>query len=105
MSQFDRRDREMEDDWARDVPWERGYGPYRDYGWEKGQSVLPEFRDPDVHVQPYERRRVSRWRKLNWNRSYDYGVEEESRPYSGIGPKGYQRSDQRIFEDVCDRLT
>jgi osmotically-inducible protein OsmY len=25
-------------------------------------------------------------------------------PYSGRGPKGYQRADSRILEDVCDRL-
>jgi osmotically-inducible protein OsmY len=25
-------------------------------------------------------------------------------PYAGRGPKGYQRSDERIREDVCDRL-
>ncbi|HWQ35157.1 MAG TPA: BON domain-containing protein [Blastocatellia bacterium] len=26
-------------------------------------------------------------------------------PYVGRGPRGYQRSDARIYEDICDRLT
>ena len=26
-------------------------------------------------------------------------------PYTGKGPQGYQRSDERVYEDVCDRLT
>jgi hypothetical protein len=26
-------------------------------------------------------------------------------PYSGRGPRGYQRSDERIREEICDRLT
>src|SRR5206468_3989803 len=25
-------------------------------------------------------------------------------PYTGIGPQGFQRSDMRIMEDVCERL-
>ncbi len=28
----------------------------------------------------------------------------DSRKYKGIGPKNYQRSEKRIFEDVCDLL-
>ena len=30
---------------------------------------------------------------------------DEQRRYRGRGPKGYRRSDARIREDVCDRLT
>lgn len=40
------------------------------------------------------------------------GTYEEARsstwqvpgPYTGRGPKGYRRSDERIFEDICERL-
>lgn len=28
----------------------------------------------------------------------------KARGYSGIGPKGYKRSDERIYEDVCESL-
>jgi hypothetical protein len=37
-------------DWVNQVPdHSRRRGPYEDYGWEQGQSVLPQFRDPSVH--------------------------------------------------------
>ncbi len=106
MSQNYRRDREREqDDWAKEVPWEYDRGPYEDYGWERGESTLPEFRDPSVHIQPYERGRVSRWTKVDWNREYNYGSQREAGPYAGVGPKDYQRSDERIYEEVCEGLT
>ena len=34
----------------------------------------------------------------------NYGQQQRGR-HSGKGPKGYQRSDDRIREDVCERLT
>jgi hypothetical protein len=37
-----------------------------------------------------------------WNYQRDW---LEPGPYTGIGPKGYKRSDDRILEDVNDRLT
>lgn len=96
---------QQNDDWAQQVPWDHYEGPYRDYGWERGESALPGFRDPDVHVQPYERAEVSRYHRVNWNREYDYGVVDENGPYAGVGPKNYQRSDERIMDDIYDRLT
>lgn len=41
--------------------------------------------------------------------SYGSGYNSEQSwnvgPYSGRGPEGYRRSDERILEDVCERLT
>jgi osmotically-inducible protein OsmY len=49
--------------------------------------------------------RSSAARYEQWRRE---GVPEDDRwsgPYAGRGPKGYRRSDERIHEDVCERLT
>jgi osmotically-inducible protein OsmY len=37
------------------------------------------------------------------NRPYDRGWDAPD--YRGRGPRGYQRSDARMFEDICDQLT
>jgi osmotically-inducible protein OsmY len=105
-------------DWAARVPdhYQRR-GPYEDYGWEAGESVLPEFRDPSVHRADYERRQ-DRDDRSWWERTRD-GVaswfggqnaegerDEDMRGgYRGRGPHGYRRGDDRILEEVNDRLT
>lgn len=45
-----------------------------------------------------------------WNRSYTTSGRgqqnwNQTGPFSGVGPQNYQRSDQRIVEDINDRLT
>ena len=133
------RQRFEDDDWAQQVRqgWQRG--PYRDYGWESHESVLPEFRDPSVHRTQQEIEEMQQGRRQgqgdrpSFGRAYDYeragnmplgadwartgggpGYEREALrreewnqpgPFSGRGPKGYQRSNERIREDVCERLT
>ena len=83
--------RSRDTDWAQQVPDQRWEGPYRDYGWEPGESGLPEFRDPSVRRNAREARRTEDWGQPG--------------PYTGVGPKGYERSDDRILDDVCQRLT
>jgi hypothetical protein len=51
-----------------------------------------------------ERERMPSW--LRHERRGSWRQHEASRPHMvGRGPKGYQRSDDRIREDVCDRMT
>lgn len=99
--------RRNDSSWAQQVPNRTWRGPYDDYGWERDESGLPEFRDPDVHLSREERRQVQRWRKQNQQRIQNSSYQEWNvpGPHTGHGPKGYQRSDERIMEDICDRLT
>jgi hypothetical protein len=50
------------------------------------------------------------WNRSNWD--LERGIEDDraqyerqAGPYAGRGPKGYQRSDERIREEVSERLT
>jgi hypothetical protein len=98
---------------------EWGYGDIqsRGYGWEGG------------HMDPYNRgffRRdeaaepdyLDRYEETHFGDEWDTGEDMEGDisysytefwlmpgPFTGIGPKGYQRNDQDIFEDVCYRMS
>lgn len=66
---------------------------------------------------PFEDGRVSSWsRRQGWDkyydRSYDRGAKKHGGNlighdlgHKGKGPKGYKRSDESIYEDVCDMLS
>ena len=100
---------------------DRGYGGYtdralayderpwsdRDYADRYGSGRHDSWRgSPDPGYRP------DAWRGMSYpdspthgNREMPWSREERNtRSYVGQGPRGYQRSDARINEDVCDRL-
>ncbi len=105
-------EREDDQDWTRQVPDFRNRGPYEDYGWESGESVLPEFRKPDVRMTPAEYRQLQAERVRNREQpdASEYrepgrpGADWRRGPFYGIGPRGYRRSDERIQDDIAYRL-
>ena len=78
--------------------YERGYGE-RDYG-QRGFGQ-PVFRGPSIAERSLGDRGGYRAESRDFGPEYwrDYRDRPMGRP-----PKGYQRSDERIKEDVCDRL-
>ena len=66
---------------------------------------------------PFEDGQVSSWKnRKGWDRFYDRGYDRGFRKHGGgqighdlghrgIGPRGYKRSDESIYDDVCEMLT
>ena len=46
-----------------------------------------------------------RYSTPGWNGAAYQRRDWQERSYSGRGPRGYQRGDERIREDICERLT
>ena len=87
--------------------YERGYG-----GGYEGRDRGGDFEDRAREAGDFFRRagrRVSNWfSDVAGEGAYDrnYGEDRESfRGARGRGPKGYQRSDERISDEVHQRLT
>lgn len=89
----DREDRERDRGWdRRREERQRRYGPERD-----------EFvEDAPAREREFGRERFEQFE--DWERPRELSSSSFGR-YVGRGPKGYQRSDERIKEEVCDRLT
>jgi osmotically-inducible protein OsmY len=111
------RDR-SQGDWYGYIQPYRYYGPgYRGVGY---YSVMFQGRDPDQgdfgEAETEEPRRFDE-RGVKYGQGQGTGAAWQSTErgygrsgwlgggrYSGMGPKGYKRSDERIREDVSDRL-
>lgn len=77
-------------------PWRAGYGPY--WGGEPGGRDRARFGDsPD----PSRGTRPEGPSGFYWE---GLGLAPEG-AHRGLGPKNYQRTDARVHDDVCARLT
>ncbi len=83
-------DRDRDWDW---YYYEWRYTPYRDYNYDRN------------YTGPYYRNRdYNRDFDYTYGSNYPYGQSNYGR-YSGYGPSGYTRPDDRIQDDINDRLT
>jgi osmotically-inducible protein OsmY len=93
------------------------YGPGGSYDREYRRNYRDARSNYDQGYDPREREQVDRgwWERMSDEVASWFGDEEAERRrrldevaegnYRGKGPRGYKRSDERIREDVNDRLT
>jgi hypothetical protein len=82
-----------------------GYGPVRGYDGGYGlEPARPRWSERGNEDRPRWREEPSWMGRLGDGiRRFFTGTEARG-PHAGRGPKGYRRSDERIREDVCDRI-
>jgi hypothetical protein len=101
--------------------WDRG----GDWDDDLNRSEAEHYRGEAVRRAPhqhsatsgrYQRRAFSGGVSNPYDEDYMYDYDEPvdwtyteiweiEGPFTGMGPQGYRRSDDRIFEDICERLT
>jgi osmotically-inducible protein OsmY len=97
-----------------DRPWQGGAHDSRRYysgteTWRDSRSS--GYRDPDYRNTERNFGDTSRYSAADpyvapaWNKGAYDARDWQERSYSGRGPRGYQRGDERIREDICERLT
>jgi osmotically-inducible protein OsmY len=107
-----RADEEGEREWARQWGYVEGRGARgageraaRGWGYSGGYGAGPGFaggRSEWTLGGGYE---PGGWTgQARYGRGSFLGRDAMAGPYAGRGPRGYQRSDERIREDVCERM-
>jgi osmotically-inducible protein OsmY len=116
------RDRDRDRSWherdrnAAERAWDRTTETARDVTDRDhdGRRGLSEWNDNDQSRNFGDKSRYAADDRYSPVRSGSPYAESVNRPherdwnspdYTGRGPRGYQRSDARMFEDICDRLT
>jgi len=90
--------------WANDLnraPESRGFGADDDYSANETRDWEPASRDEG------DQSRYSGYRGAGSSKrvgAYDRGQFGSQGEFAGRGPKGYQRSDERLKEDISERL-
>jgi hypothetical protein len=83
---------------------------WRFYNNREGAPLGQDFGHGRAGYTSY--RQIPYWQRPEYSASRPYrrgapeltSDEPASRSYAGVGPKGYQRPDERIWEDVCELL-
>ena len=79
-----------------DWPWGRERG-YVDEGYERGREAGARYDEPSWWGDP------SAWGPERGPQWFERS-RGSAGPHAGRGPRGYQRADERVREDVCDVL-
>ncbi|MEW6253166.1 MAG: BON domain-containing protein, partial [Planctomycetota bacterium] len=100
-------------EWAESEPWRGEVWRRRPEPREaEARGWRGEYRDrPERERRRSAEQRGRTWggEDTGWGEGWGPGggapsVGERTRHFFGMGPKGYTRSDERIREDLCDRL-
>jgi osmotically-inducible protein OsmY len=96
---WDRSRETVRDITDRDRDGRRGFSEWNDDDRPRSYGDTSRYATADRYASPWTGttygETVNRPYERDWN----------APDYRGLGPRGYQRSDARVFEDICDRLT
>lgn len=82
----------------------------RDRFYDRGGYRQDEYNNRSGFGRAYDEFSGQRYEESDWNTPRGYGASRRDDwrvpgPFSGVGPSGYTRSDDRIREELNDRLT